>query len=69
LCHNRESPEKLKDLQLKEIKNGRLAMLAFLGFAAQHAATGKGPIDNLLDHLSSPWTTTFIDNGVSVPGF
>lgn len=31
-------------LQENEIKNGRLAMVAFLGFVAQHAATGKvGP--------------------------
>jgi hypothetical protein len=28
-------------LQENEIKNGRLAMVAFLGFIAQHAATGK----------------------------
>ena len=27
--------------KLKEIKNGRLAMIAFTGFVAQHAATGK----------------------------
>lgn len=31
-----------------EIRNGRLAMMGFLGFAAQYAATGKGPIDNLV---------------------
>ncbi len=29
--------------KLKEIKNGRLAMIAFTGFVAQHAATGKVP--------------------------
>ena len=37
----------MDDFKWKEIRNGRLAMVAFLGFAAQHAATGKGPIDNL----------------------
>ena len=31
----------LEQNKLKEIKNGRLAMLAFVGFVSQHAATGK----------------------------
>lgn len=30
-------------------------MMAFLGFASQYAATGKGPIDNLVDHVSDPF--------------
>jgi len=61
-----EGPE-FEVYKQKEIKNGRLAMVAFVGFAAQHAATGKGPIENLVDHLASPYTTTFATNGVSVP--
>ncbi|RRT73264.1 hypothetical protein B296_00033538 [Ensete ventricosum] len=36
-------PEKKASLQLAEIKHGRLAMVAFLGFAVQVAVTGKAP--------------------------
>eukprot|EP01023_Acetabularia_acetabulum_P004029 TRINITY_DN11697_c0_g1_i1.p2 TRINITY_DN11697_c0_g1~~TRINITY_DN11697_c0_g1_i1.p2 ORF type:complete len:250 (-),score=71.19 TRINITY_DN11697_c0_g1_i1:351-1100(-) len=54
-------------MKVKEIANGRLAMLAFLGFIAQYYATGKGPIDNWFDHLSDPWANNFATNGVSVP--
>lgn len=35
-------------------------MLAFLGFLVQHNVTGKGPFDNLLQHLSDPWHNTII---------
>ena len=52
--HPRPTPATL------QIRNGRLAMVAFLGFAAQYAATGKGPIDNLVDHVADPFHTTFV---------
>ncbi|KAJ9522665.1 light-harvesting protein of photosystem I [Haematococcus lacustris] len=53
--------------KLKEIKNGRLAMVAMLGFISQHSATGKGPVAALSEHLSNPWGANFATNGVSVP--
>jgi hypothetical protein len=59
---------KWNDLKVKEIRNGRLAMLAFTGIAVQHfALPGTSPLDNLNAHIASPFTTTFADNGVSLP--
>jgi light-harvesting complex I chlorophyll a/b binding protein 1 len=49
----------LAELKLKEIKNGRLAMVAFLGFVGQYQANGKSPIEALSAHLSSPWAENF----------
>ncbi|KAG1667420.1 hypothetical protein FOA52_004837 [Chlamydomonas sp. UWO 241] len=58
---------KFEQYKVAEIKNARLAMVAFVGFICQHAATGKGPIENLSEHMAAPYTTTFATNGVSVP--
>ena len=33
----------------------------------QYAATGKGPLVNLGDHVLHPWSANFCTNGLSVP--
>lgn len=51
-----------KTAQTKEIKNGRLAMVAFAGFTVQAQATGKGPIACLNDHLADQFANNITAN-------
>jgi light-harvesting complex I chlorophyll a/b binding protein 1 len=53
----------VEELKLKEIKNARLAMVAFIGFVAQHDVTGKGPVANLVAHIADPWHVNVATNG------
>merc|ERR1719159_863564 len=62
-----KEPSSLESMKIREIKNGRLAMVSFVGFVAQHAATGKSPLVNLADHLGDPFHINVASNGVSIP--
>tara|TARA_B110001452_G_scaffold234828_1_gene213339 strand:- start:1132 stop:1809 length:678 start_codon:yes stop_codon:yes gene_type:complete len=53
-----DSPEEFREMQTKELQNGRLAMLAAAGFLAQEAVTGRtwGSLDyKLEDVLVGGW--------------
>jgi len=48
-------PEVLAELKVKEIKNGRLAMISVLACAVQSYVTGEGPYANWSKHVSDPF--------------
>jgi light-harvesting complex II chlorophyll a/b binding protein 5 len=50
-----QDPEVFQELKVKEIKNGRLAMVAVLAFALQGYVTGEGPYANWAKHVADPF--------------
>jgi len=55
-----DSPE----MRVKEIKNGRAAMIALVGCVSQYAVTGLSPIEALKAHLANPTSANIYTSAV-----
>ena len=58
----------MASMQKKEVKNGRLAMMAFLGCMVQAAVTGEGPWKNICDHVANPFGANMLANFGAIGG-
>mmetsp|Transcript_42499 Transcript_42499/g.76220 ORF Transcript_42499/g.76220 Transcript_42499/m.76220 type:complete len:225 (-) Transcript_42499:117-791(-) len=54
-------------MAVKEVKNGRLAMVAFVGFSVQALVTRQGPVANLTSHIGDPFGSNIAANVMNLP--
>jgi len=64
---SKNSVNQFVELKLKEIKNGRLAMLAYVGMSCANVSTQKNPLEALQFHISDPWTHNVMSNTYALP--
>lgn len=52
------------DKRVKEVKNGRLAMVAFLGMVSSYCVTGLSPLEALEAHMANPQAVNLFTSSV-----
>ena len=57
-----DDPDTASELNLKEIRKGRLAMVSLFGYYVQAAVTGQSPVEHWASHIADP----FAVNGLAL---